>query len=415
MQHVFARFLILCLLLASASSAQTVVIKAGQLLNPETLTILENQAITITDGKIISVTDYADSEGVEIIDLSSMTVMPGLMDAHSHLCSDVNTKANGSTVRVLAEQSSAYRAIQGVANAKAMLQAGFTTVRDLGNAGDYADTALRQAIDEGLVPGPTIVNSGRIITPFGGQIRVSREGHALMSPEFMIADTHDELRKAIRENVYYGAKVIKIIVDANNYIYSEDDIRFIVEEAGLAGFRVAAHVQSQQGILNVINAGVATIEHGWGLNADLARKAAKKGIPLVATAFSMPAIEAFGSPNPDDEYRWVKDVLRTAYDNGVTVAFGSDLYGDVEGMTRGEAALTYIDSFVDAGATSTQILQAFTVNAMEAIGVVDRGLIKEGMAADIIAIPNNPLDDIHALKNVAFVMKDGSVIQSNIR
>jgi imidazolonepropionase-like amidohydrolase len=399
---------LVCLLLTSSSSAETLVIKAGRLLDPESATIRENQAITIADGRIISVSDDAVTEGMTIIDLSSMTVMPGLMDAHTHLC----MHDKGSQVATVA-RSTSYRAIQGVMNAKDMLEAGFTTVRDVGNAGNYADTALRKAIGDGLVPGPTMINAGRIISPFGGQLRMLPERSGLLEPEYYSADSRDEMRKAIRENAYYGAKVIKIVVDDNSFIYSEDDIRFIVKEARLAGMRVAAHVESRQGTLNAINAGVATIDHGWELDDELARNAAQKGIPLVSTAFSQPVIKANGWPDPEDEYRWVMKVLRTAYEYDVIVAFGSDLYAPVDGMTRGEAALTYIDSFVDAGASDMQILRAFTVNAMTAIGIEDRGLIKEGMAADIIAMPGNPLDGIQALKKVAFVMKNGKVIRSD--
>jgi len=409
MRHYHVGIWLLCLLLASASSAETFIIKAGRLLDPESSSIRENQAITIADGRIISISDHEVTEAATVIDLSSMTVMPGLMDAHTHLC--LHDKGGSDVANVT--RSTSYRAIQGVMNAKDMLEAGFTTVRDVGNAGNYADTALREAVDDGLVPGPTIINAGRIISPFGGQLRMLPERADLLEPEYYSADSRDEMRKAIRENAYYGAKVIKIVVDDNSFIYSEDDIRFIVEEAGLAGLRVAAHVESRQGTLNAINAGVATIDHGWELDEELARKAAQKGIALVSTAFSMPVIEAYGWPDPEDEYRWVMKVLRTAYEYDVIVAFGSDLYAPVDGMTRGEAALTYIDSFVDAGANDMQILKAFTVNAMTAIGIEDRGLIKEGMAADIIAMPGNPLGDIQALKNVAFVMKNGVVIRSD--
>ena len=178
----------------------------------------------------------------KIIDLSKSTVLPGLFDAHTHLCMTLKKDRDGSSYYITTLlDSTPYRAIEGVANARDMLAAGFTTVRDVGNNGNYADTALREAIERGLVPGPTMINAGRIIAPYGGQFHLQPEKRDLATPEYAFADTHDEMIKAIRENIHYGATVIKIVVDDQKYIYSADDIRFMVEEAHRDGLKLAAH------------------------------------------------------------------------------------------------------------------------------------------------------------------------------
>src|SRR3984893_10289218 len=176
-----------------------------------------------------------------------------------------------------------YRAIEGVANARDMLAAGFTTVRDVGNAGNYADTALREAIERGLVPGPTMINAGRIIAPYGGQFYLQAEKRDLATQEYAFADTHDEMIKAIHENIHYGATVIKIVVDDQKYIYSADDIRFMVEEAHRDRLRLAAHCWTHAGAHHAAAAGVDSIEHGEMMtNGDL-QCANNRHVVLVGT------------------------------------------------------------------------------------------------------------------------------------
>jgi imidazolonepropionase-like amidohydrolase len=230
---------------------QAIAIKAGKLVDPETGVTSAQQVIIVEAGKIKAVGEGLDiPTGAEVVDLSNSTVLPGLFDCHTHLClTNKMTRAGVGLHDLLASgfmtyllKTTGYRAIEGVANARAMLESGFTTVRDVGNAGNYADTDLRHAIEEGLVPGPTVINAGRIITPYGGQFAglLQPEKRDLGNPEYLYADTKDELKKAVRENILYGAKVIKIVVDDQPCIYSADDIRFVVAESGQAGLRVAA-------------------------------------------------------------------------------------------------------------------------------------------------------------------------------
>ena len=222
---------VLLTVISVIGQSQVIAIKAGKLVDPESATVATNQIILIEGQTIISVfPDLKIPENATVIDLSKQTVLPGLFDAHTHLCMSTRRgRDGGNYYYTTLIDTTAFRAIQGVAHARAMLEAGFTTDRDVGNAGNYADTDLRRAIEEGLVPGPTIINAGRIIAPFGGQFKMQPEKPGLGNPEYFYADTRDELKKAIRENIHYGARVIKIVVDDQRYIYSVDDIRFVIQ------------------------------------------------------------------------------------------------------------------------------------------------------------------------------------------
>jgi imidazolonepropionase-like amidohydrolase len=391
---------------------RVVAIKAGKLLDPEKGTTETNQIILVRGKTIEAVGPRVQiPPDAKIIDLSKSTVLPGLFDAHTHLCMTLKKDRDGNSYYITTLMDpTPYRALEGVANARDMLAAGFTTVRDVGNAGNYADTALRLAIERGLVPGPTMLNAGRIIAPFGGQFHLQPEKQDLATPEYFFADTRDEMVKAIRENIHFGATVIKIVVDDQKYIYSVDDIRFMVAEAHRDGLKLAAHCWTEAGAHNAAEAGVDSIEHGEMMTNEDLELAKKNRVVLVGTDFTEIAAGRNGFPGLHHVF---VDRLKRAYQIGVTMAFGTDAFVSVAGETRGTQAAEYVDSWAEAGVPAKDTLRAMTINAARLLGVDrERGAIQPGLAADIIATPENPLDDIQAVRRVSFVMKDGSVFKN---
>src|SRR6266851_2263311 len=392
---------------AAAAQTNTIAIKAGKVVDPETGKTSTNQIILVEGKRIKEMgANIPIPSGAKVIDLSRSTVFPGMYDAHTHLCMTVKARRDaGNYFFTTLLDTTAYRAIEGVANAKAMLESGFTGVRDVGNAGNYADTDLRRAIERGVVPGPTIVNAGIIIAPYGGQFHLQPEKKDLATPEYLFADTRDEMRKAIRQNIHFGAKVIKIVVDDQDYIYSTEDIRFMIAEAHAAGVKLAAHCWTRAGAHNAAEAGVDSIEHGFRMTDEDLQLAKKNNVTLVGTEFTEKLTDT------EEHKIWV-DRLKRAHKIGVNMAFGTDVIDALPGETRGTLAVDYIQSWMDAGVPAADTLRAMTVNAARLLGVdKERGFLKPGMAADIIATPENPVEDIRTLKRVSFVMKDGAVIK----
>jgi imidazolonepropionase-like amidohydrolase len=269
------------------------VIRAGTLIDPEAGTAARNQSILVENGKITAIgASVSAPAGATIVDLSRAAVMPGLFDVHTHLCMDVDAARDaGNYFHTILHDPDSLRAIQGVVNAKTMLEAGFTTVRDVGNEGNYACTSVRKAIERGLIPGPTMQNAGRILAPYGGQFRLQPDRKDITGSEYIFADTRDEMIKGIRENIHYGATVIKIVVDDQPYIYSPEDIRFMVDEAARAGLKLAAHVWTRQGAHNAALAGVASMEHLNGADEQDLETANKNGTTAVFTPFPLSEIE----------------------------------------------------------------------------------------------------------------------------
>ncbi len=398
----------------AVAAAHTTVIKAGRLVAPETGTVSENQFIVVEGERIVAVgADVDFPEGANVIDLSHATVLPGLFDAHTHLCLNMQRSLDAGDYLVHGlNWRTGMRAVIGVVHAREMLDAGFTTVRDVGNSGDYAAVDLAKAVAWGLVPGPTIVAAGRIITPFGGQFVKPAPKHVLDNPEYIFADTPDELRKAVRENIYYGANLIKLVVDDQPYVYTAEEIRLVVVEAARAGRRVAAHCVTRQGARNAAAAGVASIEHGWQLGEEEFALMKQNNVALVGTDLTPRYLEAIGYPADQARHIYAQRIERLgrAYRAGVTVVFGTDVMTDLPGETRGTLAVGQVDSFAEAGVSNEDILRALTTHAAHLLGVErERGFIAPGFYADLVAVPDNPLEDIQTLKRALFVMRHGKV------
>jgi imidazolonepropionase-like amidohydrolase len=404
-----------CLLLAMALapalvSAQVIVVRAGHLIDPETGTSAENQWILIENGKISGIgTNLGIPQAAAVVDLTQYYVLPGLVDAHNHLALTYKKDPeNNSYYLTSVMDSTAIRAIQAVSNGITMMNAGFTVVRDLGNAANYADTALRVAIDQGWVPGPTVINSGIIIGGMGGQFSPVPERASLVYPEYLDADTPDEIVKAVRRNILYGAKVIKIMVDAKPYGYTVDEMKLFIAEAAKSGMKVAGHVQTHAGALRAIEAGIWSIEHSGALDDQTHKLMAQKGIWRVGTETPL---STYFSPNEARFQRQVEG-MKNAYANGVKMAFSTDADYYIPGMTRGEMVIDFLKSWKAAGIPAKEILKIMTINGYKVCDIYDkRGPIKVGLPADLIAVRGNPLENIDALREVRFVMKDGTVFR----
>jgi imidazolonepropionase-like amidohydrolase len=388
-------------------------IRAGRLLDPDAGTVAANQVILVQDGRIREVgASVAIPAGATVIDLSNQTVLPGLVDAHNHLALTYKDEPESNVYYyTYVAESTPLRAIQAVSNGIQMLASGFTIVRDMGNNGNYADTALRVAIEQGWIPGPTIINSGIIIGGLGGQFFPTPEmamGKQIVYPEYLDADTRDEMVKAIRQNILFGAKVIKICVDCKPYGYTADEIRFIIGESARAGLKVEGHCQTVDGARRAIEAGVWSIAHDSGMTDELHKLMAQKGVWRAGTETPI----SLTGHTTKARYERTVSMLRNAWQNKAPLTFSTDADYWVPDRTRGEVAIEFIETWKAAGIPPTDILRAMTINGYKVSETEKtRGPIKPGLAADLIAVTGNPLENIDALRDVRFVMKDGLVFK----
>src|SRR5215470_18218141 len=323
---------------APAQSGPITAIKAGRLIDPETGTAAANQVIIIEGEKIKAVgAELAIPAGASVIDLSKLTVLPGLVDAHTHMAITYKEQPeNNYYYLTYVMDSTPLRAIQAASNGIQLLNSGFTVVRDLGNNALYADTAHRVAIDQGWIPGPTLVNSGVIIGGKGGQFWPTPEmvkEHNIVYPEYLEADTRDEIVKAVRENMLFGAKVIKICVDCKPWGYTVDEMKLFISEAAKGGLKVAGHVQTPEGASRAIEAGIWSIEHGMALSEEHHRLMAQKGIFLAST--DTPFTSYHGTKEDMDRNA---AKLKSAWQHGVKITFSTDMdyYTTGNDMNRGE-------------------------------------------------------------------------------
>jgi imidazolonepropionase-like amidohydrolase len=403
------------------AAPQITAIKAGRLIDPETGTAATNQIIVVEGERIKAVgANLPIPAGATVIDLSKLTVLPGLVDAHTHMAITYKERPeNDYYYLTYVMDSTPLRAIQAASNGIQLLNSGFTVVRDVGNNALYADAALRQAIEQGWLPGPTVIPSGPMIGSTGGQFWPTPEmykQHSIMFPEYIDANSPDEIVRAVRENMLFGARTIKLCIDCKPWGYSVEDIKLAIREAATGGCKVEGHVQTPEGAQRAIDAGISIIGHGNALTAEHHRQMAAKGILLAGT--DTPYTVYRGSPAA---FRRTVAQLRSAWEHKVPLTYSTDFdYWNErmkdektgEWMTRGELTIDFLRTWKAAGIPAADVLRALTINGYKAADVIhERGPIKTGNFADLIAVPGDPLSDIDALRNVPFVMKNGMVFK----
>jgi imidazolonepropionase-like amidohydrolase len=411
-------FILTCITLSLSLPAQNTVIKAGHLFDSRTGKFLDNQILIIKNGIISQVgPNLAFGKDDKVIDLTKSWVLPGLMDCHVHITANYPYRKYTGLEDIYDRESSAFRALRGAHNAELFLKSGFTTIKDIGNDANYATADVIKAIRNGWVKGPTIFYSGKIIAPYGGQTQgINPENEHFWNFEYLDADTNDEIIKAIRKNIYYGANVIKIVQGDQRYFYTEDNIRAAVNEAHRAGVKLTCHVFEGEPARNVILGGADAIEHGLFLEDSLLQMMKERGTFLVGTDLTFNNIYAYGLDSiPAKQFTdGILDRLKRAYKIGVKMAFGTDVIINLPGKNRIESNFEILKHWKAAGIPPSYILQTMTVYAAELLGIEkNRGVVEKNFWADIIALKNNPLENIDAIKNVHFVMKEGEVIKND--
>jgi imidazolonepropionase-like amidohydrolase len=408
---------------APATPAE-VAIHAGRVLDVRTGKYATDQIIWIEGDRIKAIGSASEMAskipvGAKTIDLSKNTVLPGLIDCHTHLT--MTPYSNGlSGVRL----SYPRQALTGARNARVTLEAGFTTVRNVGAAG-YADIALRDAINAGDVPGPRMVVSGPPLSITGGHGDTN-----FLAPQFNwsddgVADGVEGVQKKVRENIKYGADVIKfmatggVLSEGDNPAlaqYSEEEMKAIVDTAHSLGRKVAAHAHGARGIKLAVIAGVDSIEHGSYINDEDIALMKERGTYLVPTVYLedwlIENVNALGlTPNMIEKAKTVLPIaqqnLSHAFKSGVKVALGTDAAVYPHGLNGHE-----FGKMVDMGLPPLEAIQAGTVDAADLLGWSDRvGTLEPGKFADIVAVDGDPVANVHLLENVSFVMKGGAVVK----
>lgn len=396
-------------------------IRAGRLLDVRSGHLLRDQDILIENDKIIAVGPAAAvPAGATLIDLRNATVLPGLMDAHDHITGDPAISDEDKLMI-----SNERRALKGAHNARLTLEAGFTTIRNVGADG-YPDVALRDAINDGDVPGPRILASGPAITIDGGHCDNIRMAYQYNYTSPGVADGVEQVQHKVREIVKYGADVVKMCASGGllsggrnpmGVQYTMAEMQAIVAEAHRLGLRVAAHAHVAEAVRLASEAGADSVEHGFLIDNAAIATLKKNGTYLVPTLYVADWMreneaELHLSPAQTERLRAVlaqaKSNLKRAFDAGVKIAFGTDAAVFPHGLNAREFA-----EYVELGMTPAQAIQTATINAADLLGLKNYvGTIEPGKWADMIAVDGDPTADVRTLEQVKFVMKGGIVYKN---
>lgn len=399
-------------------------ILAGRLIDGKSETPIRNALILVEGDKIVSVTPGGTPPaGVQLIDLSKATVLPGFVDAHTHVLLQGDITAEDYDAQLL-KQSIPYRAILAARNAQIALGHGFTVLRDLETEGAmYADVDVKQAINNGEIPGPHMQVSTRAMAPTGMYPLLGYSWELQLPTGVQYVDGVDEARKAVREQIRYGADWIKYYSD-HGYFYGSDGVlhshvnftdeeaKEIVAETHRLGHKVAAHAIGSDGIAAALRAGVDSIEHGDGLTSEQMDEMVRRGIYWVPTV----VVGAYVAPGRSGNWPKMVDTEKQAFQlalkKGVKIVFGTDA-GGFDWRAVNEAR--EFEYYVNYGMTPMQAIRTATTNAAELLGWSDKmGTIEAGKWADLVAVSGDPLSDITELQRIKFVMKSGAVFKNDV-
>lgn len=403
---------------------EPVLIHAGRVFDSEHGAFLGARDILIRGNRIEMIGENLPAPaGAREIDLRGYTVLPGLIDAHTHLLMETDPRLNEGQelAREVTFEGTPLRALRGGARARTYLHAGITTVRDLGNSGTFGDAALATAIREGTIEGPRMYFSGPGLSPEGGQIPGVEHGHMeVVHGEYRIVNGTDDARRAVRQAAIQGARVIKIYAEntPNPASFTMEEMRAIVDEARRTGLTVAAHATDDAAVWRAAEAGVNTVEHGYDVADSTFAFMARRGVSLVPTDADRVMMDRFievvkmdPAPPPEGREQYLerfRERIRRARAAGVTIVAGSDAYAALGG-SRGEWSRRVLWAYLGSGMTPAQVLQSATLHAGRALGEDRLGVIRPGAFADLIAVEGDPGTDFDAMQRVRFVMKDGTV------
>jgi len=407
---------------SSEAPTRNVVVRVGRLLDVRSGGYLTNVAISIAGERIRAVGPADDvikaaPVGVQLIDLGAATVLPGLIDCHTHLMARIPDERYGYEINLLTK-SQAYRALEGAANARATLEAGFTSVRDVENEGSgYADIALRNAIREGLIEGPRMQVATRGIAAVGQYFPFMTSPDLVAFPTgAQMVSGVEEARRAVREQLGRGADLIKIYADWSEPTLTIAEMEVVVQEAHRAKRKVAAHATTPEGIRNAVRAGVDSIEHGHGADRGALELMKAKGVYLVPTlsvvdAMVAKAPEQWTSQQSRSFLESIRQAMAIAKELGVRIADGSDPAAvDRHGRNAEE-----LESMTRRGLSALEAIRAATTSAADLMGWADDvGSVDAGKFADLIAVQGDPTADITVLQRVKFVMKGGRVVKNDL-